>query len=187
MDVYPFLVLPIPTLHQLKVDEAANPRVFLSSLLTGLCSPCSSCPAGTCDGCTFYFLWESAEACPLCTEQDYHEIEGACKKGFQVQDPCLEVRRAPLGITWTPVEIWCSNCNVSGLEDLSPGSELAWMQAEGGAVLRLRNVCVNGSVVPVRELACAEQLCKGGRSQCIHTCRTVISEGWSAQRTSVLL
>ncbi|KAF2975990.1 hypothetical protein EK904_012718, partial [Melospiza melodia maxima] len=43
----------------------------------------SSCPAGTCDGCTFYFLWESAEACPLCTEQDYHEIEGACKKGFQ--------------------------------------------------------------------------------------------------------
>lgn len=43
----------------------------------------SSCPAGTCDGCTFYFMWESAEACPLCTEQDYHEIEGACKKGFQ--------------------------------------------------------------------------------------------------------
>ncbi|XP_010130147.1 PREDICTED: UPF0577 protein KIAA1324-like homolog, partial [Buceros rhinoceros silvestris] len=42
-----------------------------------------SCPAGTCDGCTFYFVWESAEACPLCTEQDYHEIEGACKKGFQ--------------------------------------------------------------------------------------------------------
>uniref|UniRef100_A0A8D0H4Q2 Endosome-lysosome associated apoptosis and autophagy regulator family member 2 n=1 Tax=Sphenodon punctatus TaxID=8508 RepID=A0A8D0H4Q2_SPHPU len=43
----------------------------------------SQCPAGTCDGCTFYFLWESAEACPLCTEHDYHEIEGACKKGFQ--------------------------------------------------------------------------------------------------------
>uniref|UniRef100_A0A8C0C1B0 Endosome-lysosome associated apoptosis and autophagy regulator family member 2 n=1 Tax=Buteo japonicus TaxID=224669 RepID=A0A8C0C1B0_9AVES len=43
----------------------------------------SLCPAGTCDGCTFYFVWESAEACPLCTEQDYHEIEGACKKGFQ--------------------------------------------------------------------------------------------------------
>ncbi|XP_066489653.1 endosome/lysosome-associated apoptosis and autophagy regulator family member 2 [Tiliqua scincoides] len=43
----------------------------------------SPCPAGTCDGCTFYFLWESAEACPLCTEQDYHEIEGACKKGHQ--------------------------------------------------------------------------------------------------------
>ncbi|KAM7178402.1 endosome/lysosome-associated apoptosis and autophagy regulator family member 2 isoform 2-T2 [Macrochelys suwanniensis] len=43
----------------------------------------SKCPVGTCDGCTFYFMWESAEACPLCTEQDYHEIEGACKKGFQ--------------------------------------------------------------------------------------------------------
>ncbi|XP_026568918.1 UPF0577 protein KIAA1324-like homolog [Pseudonaja textilis] len=43
----------------------------------------SSCPAGTCDGCGFYFLWESAEACPMCTEQDYHEIEGACKKGHQ--------------------------------------------------------------------------------------------------------
>nr|XP_033815262.1 UPF0577 protein KIAA1324-like homolog isoform X2 [Geotrypetes seraphini] len=42
-----------------------------------------SCPAGTCDGCTFFFLWESAEACPLCMEQDYHEIEGACKKGLQ--------------------------------------------------------------------------------------------------------
>uniref|UniRef100_A0A8C0H7G3 Endosome-lysosome associated apoptosis and autophagy regulator family member 2 n=1 Tax=Chelonoidis abingdonii TaxID=106734 RepID=A0A8C0H7G3_CHEAB len=43
----------------------------------------STCPVGTCDGCTFYFMWESAEACPLCTEHDYHEIEGACKKGFQ--------------------------------------------------------------------------------------------------------
>ncbi|EMP34711.1 hypothetical protein UY3_08129, partial [Chelonia mydas] len=43
----------------------------------------NACPVGTCDGCTFYFMWESAEACPLCTEHDYHEIEGACKKGFQ--------------------------------------------------------------------------------------------------------
>nr|XP_045720990.1 endosome/lysosome-associated apoptosis and autophagy regulator family member 2 [Mirounga angustirostris] len=45
--------------------------------------PSYKCPAGTCDGCTFYFLWESAEACPLCTEHDFHEIEGACKRGFQ--------------------------------------------------------------------------------------------------------
>lgn len=45
----------------------------------------SKCPAGTCDGCTFYFLWESAEACPLCTEHDFHEIEGACKRGLQVR------------------------------------------------------------------------------------------------------
>ncbi|OXB58548.1 hypothetical protein ASZ78_007087 [Callipepla squamata] len=50
----------------------------------------SSCPAGTCDGCIFYFVWESAEACPLCTEQDYHEIEGACKKGFQEKEDHFE-------------------------------------------------------------------------------------------------
>ncbi|KAG7454325.1 hypothetical protein MATL_G00258430 [Megalops atlanticus] len=43
----------------------------------------SKCPAGTCDGCTFNFLWESANACPRCTEADYHEIEGACKGGVQ--------------------------------------------------------------------------------------------------------
>uniref|UniRef100_A0A3P9KG89 MRH domain-containing protein n=1 Tax=Oryzias latipes TaxID=8090 RepID=A0A3P9KG89_ORYLA len=43
----------------------------------------SSCPAGTCDGCTFHFLWESASACPYCTPDDYHRIEGACKGGIQ--------------------------------------------------------------------------------------------------------
>uniref|UniRef100_A0A8C8DLK7 Endosome-lysosome associated apoptosis and autophagy regulator family member 2b n=1 Tax=Oryzias sinensis TaxID=183150 RepID=A0A8C8DLK7_9TELE len=43
----------------------------------------SSCPAGTCDGCTFHFLWESASACPRCTPDDYHRIEGACKGGIQ--------------------------------------------------------------------------------------------------------
>lgn len=42
------------------------------------------CPAGTCDGCTFHFLWESSSACPHCTEEDYHQIEGACKGGVQV-------------------------------------------------------------------------------------------------------
>jgi len=45
---------------------------------------CSQCPAGTCDGCTFHFLWESSGACPTCTERDYHQIEGACKGGHQV-------------------------------------------------------------------------------------------------------
>ena len=44
----------------------------------------STCPAGTCDGCTFHFLWESASACPRCSEDDYHQIEGACKGGVQV-------------------------------------------------------------------------------------------------------
>ncbi|XP_026865487.2 endosome/lysosome-associated apoptosis and autophagy regulator family member 2 [Electrophorus electricus] len=41
------------------------------------------CPAGTCDGCTFYFLWESSSACPLCTEADYHHVEGVCRAGVQ--------------------------------------------------------------------------------------------------------
>lgn len=49
---------------------------------------CSSCPAGTCDGCTFHFLWESAGACSRCTESDYHQIEGACRGGVQVKLTC---------------------------------------------------------------------------------------------------
>uniref|UniRef100_A0A8C2JTC4 KIAA1324 like n=1 Tax=Cyprinus carpio TaxID=7962 RepID=A0A8C2JTC4_CYPCA len=43
----------------------------------------SECPAGTCDGCTFHFLWESSSACPRCSAVDYHAIEGACKAGVQ--------------------------------------------------------------------------------------------------------
>ncbi|XP_043120794.1 endosome/lysosome-associated apoptosis and autophagy regulator family member 2 isoform X2 [Puntigrus tetrazona] len=43
----------------------------------------SECPAGTCDGCTFHFLWESSSSCPRCTAVDYHAIEGACKAGVQ--------------------------------------------------------------------------------------------------------
>ncbi|CAI9542752.1 unnamed protein product [Staurois parvus] len=41
------------------------------------------CPAGTCDGCNFHLLWETADACPLCTDNDYQKIEGACRKGQQ--------------------------------------------------------------------------------------------------------
>uniref|UniRef100_A0A3Q2E832 Endosome-lysosome associated apoptosis and autophagy regulator family member 2 n=1 Tax=Cyprinodon variegatus TaxID=28743 RepID=A0A3Q2E832_CYPVA len=64
-----------------------------SSVITVRCNPeksergqlsvPSSCSAGTCDGCTFHFLWESSSACPLCTEADYHLIQGACKGGVQ--------------------------------------------------------------------------------------------------------
>uniref|UniRef100_A0A8C9U582 Endosome-lysosome associated apoptosis and autophagy regulator family member 2 n=1 Tax=Scleropages formosus TaxID=113540 RepID=A0A8C9U582_SCLFO len=54
-----------------------NPGLLLPACFS------SKCPAGTCDGCTFNFLWESASACPRCTEADYHEIEGACKGGSQ--------------------------------------------------------------------------------------------------------
>ncbi|XP_078275547.1 endosome/lysosome-associated apoptosis and autophagy regulator family member 2-like [Rhinoraja longicauda] len=43
----------------------------------------SDCPGGTCDGCTFLFLWQSAGACPLCTPADFHQIEGACLGGIQ--------------------------------------------------------------------------------------------------------
>ncbi|KAM9376871.1 endosome/lysosome-associated apoptosis and autophagy regulator family member 2 isoform 2-T2 [Pholidichthys leucotaenia] len=43
----------------------------------------SKCTAGTCDGCSFHFLWESTGACPTCTETDYHQIEGVCKGGQQ--------------------------------------------------------------------------------------------------------
>ncbi|XP_017261413.1 endosome/lysosome-associated apoptosis and autophagy regulator family member 2 [Kryptolebias marmoratus] len=43
----------------------------------------SQCSEGTCDGCTFDFLWESSGACPTCTERDYHLIEGVCKGGHQ--------------------------------------------------------------------------------------------------------
>ncbi|XP_054601540.2 endosome/lysosome-associated apoptosis and autophagy regulator family member 2 [Nothobranchius furzeri] len=67
-----------------------------SSVVTVRCSPEKSergelsvpswRPAGTCDGCTFHFLWESASTCPLCTEDDYHQIEGVCKRGVQVKE-----------------------------------------------------------------------------------------------------
>ncbi|XP_072290983.1 endosome/lysosome-associated apoptosis and autophagy regulator family member 2 [Eucyclogobius newberryi] len=50
---------------------------------TGEISVPSQCPAGTCDGCTFHFLWQSSSACPVCSAQDYHQIEGACKRGQQ--------------------------------------------------------------------------------------------------------
>ncbi|KAI9543026.1 Endosome/lysosome-associated apoptosis and autophagy regulator member 2 [Dissostichus eleginoides] len=82
-----------------------------SSVITVRCKPeksdrgelsvPSSCPAGTCDGCTFHFLWESASACPLCTEDDYHRIEGACRGGVQEtlfvwNDPKLCTKGVPL-------------------------------------------------------------------------------------------
>lgn len=64
-----------------------------SAVVTLRCNPARSikgdlsvpsrCPAGTCDGCAFFFLWESSGACPTCTERDYHQIEGACKGGHQ--------------------------------------------------------------------------------------------------------
>nr|XP_014351906.1 PREDICTED: UPF0577 protein KIAA1324 homolog [Latimeria chalumnae] len=43
----------------------------------------SKCPEGTCDGCTFHFLWETEEACPLCSVHDYHMIVSACNHGVK--------------------------------------------------------------------------------------------------------
>lgn len=45
----------------------------------------SNCSEGTCDGCTFHFLWESQYACPLCTKNNYREIVSACIQGIQVK------------------------------------------------------------------------------------------------------
>ena len=36
------------------------------------------CHEGTCDGCQFLFMWHTKYACPLCTEDDYYEIESGC-------------------------------------------------------------------------------------------------------------
>ncbi|XP_030640294.1 UPF0577 protein KIAA1324 [Chanos chanos] len=43
----------------------------------------SKCTEGTCDGCSFHFLWRSKYACPLCSESNYKEIVSACVKGIQ--------------------------------------------------------------------------------------------------------
>ncbi|TNN82881.1 UPF0577 protein [Liparis tanakae] len=43
----------------------------------------SNCSEGTCDGCTFHFLWQSQHACPVCTKNNYREIVSACIQGIQ--------------------------------------------------------------------------------------------------------
>ncbi|XP_065103054.1 endosome/lysosome-associated apoptosis and autophagy regulator 1 [Paramisgurnus dabryanus] len=43
----------------------------------------SNCSEGTCDGCSFHFLWRSQHACPLCSERNFKEIESACIQGIQ--------------------------------------------------------------------------------------------------------
>ncbi|XP_017286358.1 endosome/lysosome-associated apoptosis and autophagy regulator 1 [Kryptolebias marmoratus] len=43
----------------------------------------SNCSEGTCDGCSFHFLWQSQHACPLCTKDHYREIVSACIQGIQ--------------------------------------------------------------------------------------------------------
>nr|XP_033774668.1 UPF0577 protein KIAA1324 homolog isoform X2 [Geotrypetes seraphini] len=58
-------------------------RCDVSKIGSGKISVPDKCPEGTCDGCTFHFLWETAEACPLCSDEDYHAIVSACVHGIQ--------------------------------------------------------------------------------------------------------
>ncbi|XP_009995857.1 PREDICTED: UPF0577 protein KIAA1324-like, partial [Chaetura pelagica] len=41
------------------------------------------CPEGTCDGCTFHFLWVTGEGCPRCSATHYRPIVSACVGGIQ--------------------------------------------------------------------------------------------------------
>ncbi|XP_074420638.1 endosome/lysosome-associated apoptosis and autophagy regulator 1 isoform X2 [Larus michahellis] len=50
---------------------------------TGTLAVPSKCPEGTCDGCTFHFLWVTGAACPLCSDAHYRPILGACLGGVQ--------------------------------------------------------------------------------------------------------
>uniref|UniRef100_H2ZGD3 MRH domain-containing protein n=1 Tax=Ciona savignyi TaxID=51511 RepID=H2ZGD3_CIOSA len=47
----------------------------------GVVSMQRECPDGTCDGCSFNFLWRTPMACPLCIDADYEEVAGACVHG----------------------------------------------------------------------------------------------------------
>ena len=42
------------------------------------------CLDGTCDGCTFHFLWRTQHACPRCQRDDYDVIRGECVSGEQL-------------------------------------------------------------------------------------------------------
>ncbi|NWU92591.1 K1324 protein, partial [Upupa epops] len=50
---------------------------------TGTLTAPSKCPEGTCDGCTFHFLWVSGEGCPRCSASHYRPIVSACIAGTQ--------------------------------------------------------------------------------------------------------
>ncbi|XP_076859843.1 endosome/lysosome-associated apoptosis and autophagy regulator 1 [Brachyhypopomus gauderio] len=43
----------------------------------------SNCSEGTCDGCSFHFLWRSQHACPLCSERNYQKIVTYCNNGIE--------------------------------------------------------------------------------------------------------
>ncbi|XP_035520234.1 endosome/lysosome-associated apoptosis and autophagy regulator family member 2 [Morone saxatilis] len=94
-EMYPQTSKKVPDInfYYRSLETTSSCESGRSAVLTLRCNPekstkgdlsvPSKCPAGTCDGCTFNFLWESSGACPTCTESDYHQIEGACKGGHQ--------------------------------------------------------------------------------------------------------
>nr|CAD2198407.1 unnamed protein product [Meloidogyne enterolobii] len=41
------------------------------------------CPDGTCDGCLYHAIVESALACPVCNEKDFKTIRGECINDIQ--------------------------------------------------------------------------------------------------------
>ncbi|XP_030321183.1 UPF0577 protein KIAA1324 homolog, partial [Calypte anna] len=65
--------------------RATTVRLRCDPLLpgTGTLAVPSKCPEGTCDGCTFHFLWVTGEGCPRCSPAHYRPIVGACVGGIQ--------------------------------------------------------------------------------------------------------
>lgn len=59
----------------LRCDKNAGPN--------GTVTMPTSCPDGTCDGCTFHFLWSTALACRICMPDDYQVVKGECISGVQ--------------------------------------------------------------------------------------------------------
>ncbi|KAH9512534.1 hypothetical protein Btru_038726 [Bulinus truncatus] len=59
------------------------------------------CADGTCDGCTFHFLWLTRHACPKCRKEDYKVVKGECVQGEQVihyfpPEHCLQLPEGAL-------------------------------------------------------------------------------------------
>ncbi|XP_068996466.1 endosome/lysosome-associated apoptosis and autophagy regulator 1 [Embiotoca jacksoni] len=73
------------TTQACKQGRSANIRLRCSPTVaaTDYITLPSNCSEGTCDGCTFHFLWQSQHACPLCTKNHYREIVSACIEGIQ--------------------------------------------------------------------------------------------------------
>lgn len=59
------------------------------------------CSDGTCDGCTFHFLWLTRHACATCAREDYKVVRGECLEGEQTihyfpPDHCLQIPESQL-------------------------------------------------------------------------------------------